>query len=320
MKFQILIPTYNRAEILHRNLSYLLLQIKDYNLQSDVGVIVSDNASTDDTFAILNSLMPTFSKENVDYKIYRNEKNTGLEANAVQVLSVATTEYVIFLGDDDFLPDKFLEYAVAKFKTENIGWMLTAAISENSDGSRTDAYGIEYDEKKFPVGYSSIWEVSHYGHKMSGLVLKREGMLESYISNPQWRNLYLFIYFLAYNQIKYPGIFAAKYKVLVNNYNKKDFNYNSIGLLDEVFKSYNYLIGVYGIRKVIKLLLRFVIIHSYRITFTKGFSLLIKQWRKIYKRYEFWGKLKWGLLRILVKEYIKQNIYLPVVRFKRNKE
>ncbi|MBK8309951.1 MAG: hypothetical protein IPL04_02670 [Chitinophagaceae bacterium] len=155
--------------------------------------------------------------------------------------------------------------------------------------------------KKFPVGYSSIWEVSHYGHKMSGLVVKREGMLESYISNPQWRNLYLFIYFLAYNQIKYPGIFAAKYKVLVNNYNKKDFNYNSIGLLDEVFKSYNYLIGVYGIRKVIKLLLRFVIIHSYRITFTKGFSLLIKQWRKIYKGmnlgeslsgayYEYWSK------------------------------
>ena len=319
MKFQILIPTYNRAEILHRNLSYLLQQIKDYNLQSDVGVIVSDNASTDETFAILNSLTPLFSIERIEYKIYRNEENIGLEANAVQALSLATSEYVIWVGDDDFLPDGFLEYVIATFKTENIGWMLTAAISEYSDGSRTDTYGIEYDEKKFPEGYSSIWEVSHYGHKMSGLVVKREGMLESYISNPQWRNLYLFIYFLAYNQIRYPGIFAAKYKVLVNNYNKKDFDYNSIGLLDEVFKSYNYLIDIYGMRKVIKLLLRFVIVHSYRITFTKGFSLLIKQWKIIYQSYEFGRKLKWSLLRILVKEYTNQNIYLPVVRFIRNK-
>lgn len=319
MLFQILIPTYNRGEILQKNLLYLLNEIKLHQLQSAIGIVVCDNASPDETFTILNNLAPSFSKEGIDYKIYRNEKNTGLEGNGAIILGHATAEYVIWLGDDDFLPEGFLEYTVKKFKSENIGWMLTGAISEYSDGSRTDTYGIEYDEKRFEAGYESIWEVSLYGHKMSGLVIKREGVLESYLAKPEWRNIYLYIYFLIYNQVKYPGIFAAKYKVLVDHDNKKDFDYNTIGLLDEVFKSYNYLIPVYGIKKVIKLILRFIVIHSYRINFKAGLNSLLKQWKTIYKSYEFGNHLKWRLLYMLLKEYIKQNIYLPIRHINKKK-
>jgi abequosyltransferase len=314
MLFQILIPTYNRGEILQKNLLYLLNEIKLHQLQSAIGIVVCDNASPDETFTILNNLAPSFSKEGIDYKIYRNEKNTGLEGNGAIILGYATAEYVIWLGDDDFLPEGFLAYAVEKFKSENIGWMLTGAIAEYSDGSRKEMYHMPYDEKKFREGYDTIWTVSHYGHKMSGLVIKRDGVLDAYLAKPEWRNIYLYIYFLLYNQVKYSGIFAAKYKVLVNGYNKKDFDYNTIGLLDEVFKSYNYLIDVYGLRRVIKLILRFVIVHSYRINFSAGLNSLLKQWKVIYKSYEYGNQLKWGLLRILLKEYIKQNIYLPFLQ------
>lgn len=314
MRFQILIPTYNRGEILQKNLLYLLNEIKLHQLQSEIGIVVSDNASPDDTFTILNSLKPAFEDAGIDYQIYRSETNTGLEGNGVKILGHATAEYVIWLGDDDFLPEGFLEYAVKIFKSDNIGWMLTGAIAEYSDGSRSEMYHLKYDEKRFPEGYDTIWSVSHYGHKMSGLVVKREGVLEAYLAKPEWRNIYLYIYFLLYNQVKYPGIFAAKYKVLVNGYNKKDFDYNTIGLLDEVFKSYNYLIPVYGLKKVIRLLLRFIIIHSYRINFSAGLNSLIRQWKVIYKSYQFGQQLKWRLLRILLKEYIKQNIYLPFLR------
>jgi len=69
MKFQILIPTYNRGETLQRNLNYLLSEIKNHQLQSDIGIIVSDNASTDGTFAILENLLPSFKKEGIDYNI-----------------------------------------------------------------------------------------------------------------------------------------------------------------------------------------------------------------------------------------------------------
>lgn len=312
MQFQILIPTYNRAGILEKNLLSLLAEIKQYNLESEIGIVVSDNASTDETFSVLKNLIPVFSEAHVDFQIYRSDVNTGLEGNGVFILGKAIAEYVIWLGDDDFLPEGFLQYTVDKFKTENIGWMLTGAITEYKDGSRVDTYHLDFDEKRYQQGYDTIWAVSLYGHKMSGLVIRREGVLESYLSKPEWRNIYLYIYFLLYNQVKYPGIFAAKYKVLVNHDNKKDFSYNTIGLLDEVFKSYNFLIQVFGLKKVIKLILRFVIVHSYRINFSSGLSSLIGQWRILYKSYQYGNQLKWGLLRILLKEYTKQNIYLPV--------
>lgn len=319
MQFQILIPTYNRAGVLERNLTSLLAEIKKYNLESEIGIVVSDNASTDETFPVLNKLIPVFSDAHVDFQIYRSDVNTGLEGNGVYILGKATAEYVIWLGDDDFLPEGFLEYAVNTFKNDNIGWMLTGAITEYKDGSRVDTHHLTFNEKRFPEGYDTIWSVSHYGHKMSGLVIKRDGVLDAYLAKPEWRNIYLYIYFLLYNQVKYPGVFAARYKVLVNHDNKKDFSYNTIGLLDEVFKSYNYLIPEYGLKKVMKLLLRFVIIHSYRINFTSGFNSLIRQWKLIYRSYEFGKQLKWDLLRVMLKEYIKQNIYLPIRNMNKKK-
>lgn len=319
MQFQILIPTYNRAGILEKNLSSLLTEIKQYNLESEIGIVVSDNASTDETFSVLNRLIPVFRDAHVDFQIYRSDVNTGLEGNGVFILGKATAEYVIWLGDDDFLPEGFLQYTVDKFKTENIGWMIAGAIAEYSDGSRADTYHIPYDEKRFEKGYETIWSVSHIGHKMSGLVIKREGVLDSYLAKPEWRNIYLYIYFLLHNQVKHAGIVEARYKVLVNTYNKKDFTYNTIGLLDEVFKSYNYLIATYGMKKVVRLILRFIVLHSYRINFKSGLPSLIKQWKMIYRSYQFGDKLKWGLLKLLLKEYIKQNIYLPLFSFSKKK-
>jgi glycosyltransferase involved in cell wall biosynthesis len=311
MRFQILIPTYNRAKYLQQNLAALLQDIHSNELQTDIGVIVSDNASTDETASILASTAIEFQKSGVDLQIFRNEKNVGLEGNGVKILEQASADYVIWLGDDDFLPAGFLKYVVDKFRNDEIGWMITGAIAEYADGSRSDTYGIDAGEMRFPAGYPTIWSVSNYGHKMSGLVLRREGMLEFYLSNPAWRNLYLYISFLICNQVRYPGIFASQYRVLVNTYNKKDFDYNTVGLLDEVYKSYNYLISVYGMKKVMDLLLRFTVMHSYRVNFKSGLTSLFRQWKVVYGNYEYGASLKWPLLRLFLKEYIFQNLYSP---------
>ena len=49
MKLSILIPTYNRCNDLRKNLELLCKYIKDDQLESEVCICVSDNASTDDT-------------------------------------------------------------------------------------------------------------------------------------------------------------------------------------------------------------------------------------------------------------------------------
>jgi abequosyltransferase len=309
MLIQILIPTYNRSDFLARNLDLLLREIVESGLANVYELVISDNASTDQTPDIVAQAAVRYQQAGVGLKSFRNTENLGLEGNAVQILSYADRDYVLWLGDDDFLPVGFLDYALACIQNRQVGWLMSGATAEFSDGTQADTYGLDYEEKYFAPGYEAIWSVSNYGHKMSGLLLRRAGMLESYLAKPQWRNIYPFIYFLAYNQIRFPGIFAPGKKVLVNTYNKKDFDYNSVGLIDEVYKSYNYLIDVFGLDKVIDLLIRFSVMHSYRFSFKSGPTLLWKQWKFVYARYEFGAQLKWPLFRMLAKEYLSQLLF-----------
>lgn len=86
------IPTYNRLRFLKRNLNALLPQLTD-----DVGVLISDNASTDGTSEYLQSLP-------VRIQVRRNAMNLGAMENVRRCLYGTTGEYVWLLCDDDFPP------------------------------------------------------------------------------------------------------------------------------------------------------------------------------------------------------------------------
>ncbi len=59
-KLAIAIPTYNRCNFLKENISQLLMQLKD--IEENVIIIVSDNASTDNTPIIMNELQKLYPK------------------------------------------------------------------------------------------------------------------------------------------------------------------------------------------------------------------------------------------------------------------
>ena len=67
-----MIPTFNRAEYLPRAVESALSQ--DYN---DIEVIVSDNASTDNTMDVVERF-----KANKKFKYYRNNKNSEQKINS----------------------------------------------------------------------------------------------------------------------------------------------------------------------------------------------------------------------------------------------
>ena len=240
MKFQILIPTYNRREDLRKNLAYLKEQLNTYKLTNEFGIIVSDNASNDGTFAMLEQLSRDWKNE-ISLKIVKNETNIGLEKNTVNLLQSASAEYIIWLGDDDLLADGYLSFINEQFIDGKLGWMTPGIIGVSKNGEKSIGRVTGFDHKLFQPGFDSLLMLSHLGHSMSGLVVKKENLAKNYLAIPQWRNPYLFIYFLAYNQLFNAGVYAPGYKTIVNNYNQKDWSYNEIGLLDEVFKSYYYL-------------------------------------------------------------------------------
>lgn len=92
-KLSVCIPTYNRSELLKQTLESVLCQIND-----EVEIVVCDNASSDDTYKVINEYI---KKNTISY--YRNKKNMGMDYNFLQCLRNATGEYIQLLSDDDIL-------------------------------------------------------------------------------------------------------------------------------------------------------------------------------------------------------------------------
>jgi abequosyltransferase len=268
MRIDILIPTYQRVDSLLQNLEHILARMRAELVEEHFRIIVSDNASLDRTESAVRALMASVNSGRDLLTYHRNDENLGLEGNAVRVASLATAEFVLWCGDDDFFADGYLRYLVDSIAARPLlGCVIPGLASLHHDGS----VGVGRDEglgaRAFSGGYLAVHELSHLAHQMSGLLLRREGMLHDYLAKPELRNPYLFIYFAANRLLRYEGIYAPMYKTRVTVFNEKAWGYNSIGLLDEVFKNYLALLPACTQREVDELILRFVLMHSYRLAF-----------------------------------------------------
>ncbi|MFH1062513.1 MAG: glycosyltransferase family 2 protein [Candidatus Omnitrophota bacterium] len=93
----IAIPTYNRANKLKRLLELLQDQIRAANLVDQIEVLVSDNASIDDTYDLMMSVTSMDSK----IKYFRQQENLGFDGNCRFLYDQAKADYVWFFADDD---------------------------------------------------------------------------------------------------------------------------------------------------------------------------------------------------------------------------
>jgi glycosyltransferase involved in cell wall biosynthesis len=89
------IPTYNRAQLLQPMLQSLCRQCA--SLGEDVEIVVSDNASTDATRAVVQAASSVYP---ITYS--RNDRNVG-SRNFLLAVERAAGEYAWVLGDDDLV-------------------------------------------------------------------------------------------------------------------------------------------------------------------------------------------------------------------------
>lgn len=106
----IAVPTYNRAECLRELLSGLADQLQN---ESRVELIISDNASPDETPAVVQD----FVARGLHVRYLRNTKNIGPDANFLQCFEQACGKYVWLFSDDDLIVpggvDKILSYCAS---------------------------------------------------------------------------------------------------------------------------------------------------------------------------------------------------------------
>jgi glycosyltransferase involved in cell wall biosynthesis len=118
------IPTYNRAQMLRSTLKGVLDQGYD-----DIVVVVSDNGSEDETSDVVTSI----GDPRIRY--VRRDRNYGALDNINYVLTLAETEFVVLLPDDDGLLPGGLQRAVeALDRYPNVGVVHSALDAVSADG------------------------------------------------------------------------------------------------------------------------------------------------------------------------------------------
>jgi glycosyltransferase involved in cell wall biosynthesis len=108
----IAIPTYNRAELLDKQLTWLAQAIIGF--ESDCEIFVSDNCSTDETQEIIKKWQTNLS--DITFQFSRNSENIGVMRNIIHCLKSATTKYVWTIGDDDPIEDRAVAYVISQLK------------------------------------------------------------------------------------------------------------------------------------------------------------------------------------------------------------
>lgn len=102
------IPTFNRAQLLDKQLAWLAQAIEGF--ESECEIIISDNCSTDDTPQVVKKWQSVFS--NTALKLNRNSENVGAIRNIAYCINKATNKHVWVISDDDVIHAKTLPYVL----------------------------------------------------------------------------------------------------------------------------------------------------------------------------------------------------------------
>jgi abequosyltransferase len=120
IKLSICIPTYNRAKFLPDLLDSIVKQIDDNN-KNIIEVVISDNASKDNTEEVIESYRSKIP--NLTY--FRWDENKGADRNFIKVVELAKGEYCWLMGSDDVIEEGGINYVLDFLeKNKNISGII----------------------------------------------------------------------------------------------------------------------------------------------------------------------------------------------------
>jgi glycosyltransferase involved in cell wall biosynthesis len=123
------LPIYNAEQSLRRALDTLLAQ--DY---PNIQLIISDNASTDDTWAICQQ----YEAQDSRIRLYRSPTNIGANGNFERVFSLATGEFFMWAAHDDWWEPTFVSQCMVRLEAVPNSVLCHVAheeIDENGHGT-----------------------------------------------------------------------------------------------------------------------------------------------------------------------------------------
>ncbi|MDA7891097.1 glycosyltransferase family 2 protein [Akkermansiaceae bacterium] len=139
---EILIPTYNRSELLSRTLENLKWSLTDGN----VSVIVADNSTNGETALMIGALRKTFTFPFHYHKFKTHESDVG--KSILRCISLSSSKFVWVLGDDDLVSPGAVAYLLSVLrKNQNVGLVfinyLTGKFNNNKIEKISGVFDLE---------------------------------------------------------------------------------------------------------------------------------------------------------------------------------
>ena len=112
----IIVPTYNRAKLIHRSLDSIMNQTS-----SDWECLIIDDYSNDNTKQVVQSYINNDNR----FSYHLNERRKGAQGARNTGIMKAKGEYVCFFDSDDFMYPNYIDLVCHKIKENNNKIILT---------------------------------------------------------------------------------------------------------------------------------------------------------------------------------------------------
>lgn len=162
------VPTFNRADILKKNIAKLLPQLND-----QCRLLIFDNCSSVAVEPQLRDVLEPYS--HLDVQVIRNRYNVGMTANILKCFEACNDPWLWVLGDDDEVSDDAISTIFRDINTHSDVYAITYAWDADSlkRPNEVITVGVEEFIEKFEtfgaVLYlsTSVYNVSLVSKSMS---------------------------------------------------------------------------------------------------------------------------------------------------------
>lgn len=173
----IAIPTWNRAETLNKALGFLLPQIIQF--KDEIEIVVSDNASDDNTKEIVRNYISTYTELNILYN--RNSENIKFFGNFKKCRELANGKYIWLLSDDDFVCEDVVKEIMLNLHSDNDYAAIYLKNSHNINSMHSDVLTYEELIRKETFRISLISSVIFLNDKLNDEMLMERYSGSSFI-------------------------------------------------------------------------------------------------------------------------------------------
>lgn len=191
----ITIPTWNREAYLKGALERITRQIAPFS--DDIQLVVSNNASTDGTKALLDS----FAADNpgIKLKVYHQDENTGYFGNFKKCRELADGKFVWLLSDDDYISEGVVAELMQVLKSNPD---LGLVFLENWQGDSS----TETLRHSATMNFSELLKL--YAHRItliSSVIIRNNKEYDEFIYSTFDKNMFLGFIFLLYAVKDFPA-------------------------------------------------------------------------------------------------------------------